>query len=149
MALASAIRTLAPRDRLRLGCYYVQGLTLAAIGRMFGEHEATASRQLARARAAIRKHVERQLGDEHGLDAAAIAECFERAAGDAGTLDLANLVGAVGERKILEPDRSKNKPRGSAPADTPTASLAGTPEAPLRSADSLAAARSFHDDESR
>ena len=38
---------------------------------------------------------------------------------------------------------SNRKPRGSAPAGTPTASLAGTPEAPLHSADSLAAARSF------
>ena len=35
-------------------------------------------------------------------------------------------------------------PRGFAPAGTPTASLAGTPQAPLRSAGSLAFARSFH-----
>src|SRR5262245_55382251 len=42
---------------------------------------------------------------------------------------------------------SKKNPRGFAPAGTPTASLAGSREAPLRSADSLAAARSFHDNE--
>ena len=38
---------------------------------------------------------------------------------------------------------SKNDPRGSAPAGSPAASLAGAPAAPLRSADSLATARSF------
>ncbi len=43
-ALASAVAALAPRDRLRLSAYYAQDLTLAAIGRLLGEHEATVSR---------------------------------------------------------------------------------------------------------
>ena len=38
---------------------------------------------------------------------------------------------------------SEENPRGSAPAGSPTASLAGAPPSPLRSADSLAAARSL------
>ena len=40
----------------------------------------------------------------------------------------------------------KRNSGGFAPANPPTASLAGPPFAPLRSADSLASARSFHDD---
>ena len=39
---------LAPRDRLRLAYYYVEELTLAEIGKLLGEHEATVSRKLER-----------------------------------------------------------------------------------------------------
>jgi RNA polymerase sigma-70 factor (ECF subfamily) len=98
-ALESAVRSLAPRDRLRLGCYYVQNMKLAAIGRMLGEHEATASRHLARTRAAIREAVERRLRDDHGMDDDVIAQCFRTAVEDPGTLNLASLVGAGPERK--------------------------------------------------
>ena len=48
--LARAIAALAPRDRLRLACYYAQEMTLAQIGKLTREHEATVSRQLARTR---------------------------------------------------------------------------------------------------
>jgi len=44
-ALARAVDRLDSRDRLRLGCYYVQELTLADTGRLLKEHEATASRR--------------------------------------------------------------------------------------------------------
>ncbi len=44
LVLADAIGRLGPRDRLRLGCHYVQDLTLSAIGKMFGEHETTGHR---------------------------------------------------------------------------------------------------------
>jgi len=47
-ALAEAIAALEPRDRLRLRCYYIDGMKLAAIGRLLREHEATASRNLER-----------------------------------------------------------------------------------------------------
>src|SRR5262245_38804422 len=47
-ALTRAIGELEPRDRLRLACYYAQDMTLAQIGRLVGEHEATVSRNLAR-----------------------------------------------------------------------------------------------------
>ena len=101
-ALGSAVARLDPRDRLRLGCYYVQELTLAQIGRMMKEHEATASRQLARTRRALREDVERQLREDHHLSVAQIEECVASASEDAGPLDLAELL----RRKKSDPDRS-------------------------------------------
>ena len=101
-ALARAVDRLDSRDRLRLGCYYVQELTLADTGRLLTEHEATVSRQLARTRRAIREDVERQLQEPPGLSEAQIAECFAAASEDAGPLDLGQLLG----RKKTEPDRS-------------------------------------------
>jgi RNA polymerase sigma factor (sigma-70 family) len=94
--LLAAIAALTPRDRLRLGCYYAQEMTLAAIGRMLGEHEATVSRQLARTRRDIRAYAERQLRDAHGLDDEAIAECLQSVSDDPGALDVAELVPTVG-----------------------------------------------------
>jgi RNA polymerase sigma-70 factor (ECF subfamily) len=101
-ALAAAVDRLEPRDRLRLGCYYVQELTLAQTGRLLKEHEATASRQLARTRRVLRDDVERQLRGEHQFSDAQIEECFAAAADDAGPLDLGQLLG----RKKSAPDRS-------------------------------------------
>jgi RNA polymerase sigma factor (sigma-70 family) len=91
-ALGRAVGRLAARDRLRLGCYYVQELTLAEIGRLLKEHEATASRQLARTRRAIRDEVERQLREEAGLTADQIAACFASVADDPGPLDLKKVI---------------------------------------------------------
>ncbi|HEX6209930.1 MAG TPA: sigma-70 family RNA polymerase sigma factor [Methylomirabilota bacterium] len=79
-ALDAAIDALEPRDRLRLRLYYGQDLTLARIGRLLGEHEATVSRHLARARKALRRDVERRMADVHGLADAEIRACFEHAA---------------------------------------------------------------------
>ncbi len=93
-ALTAAVATLAPRDRLRLNCYYVQDLTLAAIGRLLGEHEATASRQLARTRRDIRQEVERRLRADHALDGPAISQCFASVTDDPGSLDVAEIMGA-------------------------------------------------------
>lgn len=104
-ALARAVERLASRDRLRLGCYYVQELTLAETGRLLEEHEATVSRQLARTRRALRQDVERQLR-EAGFTDAQMAECFEAAAEDAGPLDLKQMLGAAEARKESAPDRS-------------------------------------------
>jgi RNA polymerase sigma factor (sigma-70 family) len=101
-ALARAVDRLDSRDRLRLGCYYVQELTLAETGRLLKEHEATASRQLARTRRVLREDVERQLRDDAGLSDAQIAECFESASEDAGPLDLGQLLA----RKKSVADRS-------------------------------------------
>jgi len=92
-ALGSAIAALDARDRLRLGCYYAEELTLAETGRVLHEHEATVSRQLARTRQAIKAEVERQLREEIGLSHEAIGECFASIAADAGPLDLRELVG--------------------------------------------------------
>ena len=91
-ALACAIAALTPRDRLRLGCYYVQELTLAETGRVLNESEATSSRRLARARTAIRRGVERQLRDEAGLSDDQIVACLASVAADPGLLDLKQAI---------------------------------------------------------
>jgi hypothetical protein len=99
-AVSAALSALAPRDRLRLACYYQRQLTLAATGRILREHEATVSRQLARTRRALRAAVERDL-IRAGLSPAEIAETFEAAASDAGAFDLEQVLG-----KESVPDRS-------------------------------------------
>jgi RNA polymerase sigma factor (sigma-70 family) len=108
-ALERSVAGLAPRDRLRLSCYYAQELTLAQTGRMLGEHEATSSRQLARTRAAIRDAVDRRLRAEDGLGDAEVALCFEYVTEDAGALDLRAVIEADSShsgRKESAPDRS-------------------------------------------
>ena len=105
-ALVRAVERLESRDRLRLGCYYVQGLTLAGTGRVLKEHEATVSRQLARTSRVLRDDVQRQLRDDPGLSDAQIAECFESASEDAGPLDLGEILGDAELRKKPPPDRS-------------------------------------------
>jgi RNA polymerase sigma factor (sigma-70 family) len=89
--LARVVSALPPRDRLRLSAYYVQELTLAQVGRLLQEHEATVSRQLARTRRVIRADVERILREEAGLDQAQVAECLAAVAADPGPLDLTRL----------------------------------------------------------
>ncbi len=78
-ALAEAIKSLPPKDRLRLSSYYLQDLTLAQIGKILGEHEATVSRKLDRTRRDIRSAVERQLRENRRLSDAQIQLCFEYA----------------------------------------------------------------------
>jgi len=63
-ALTAALDSLDPRDRLRLAYYYVDDRTLAEIGRLLGEHEATVSRKLERTRQAMRRRVEVALREE-------------------------------------------------------------------------------------
>jgi RNA polymerase sigma-70 factor len=104
-ALVHALSGLPPDDRLRLSCYYARRMTLAQIGRLLGEHEATVSRQLARARTAVRRLVESELHRRHGLDDRAIAECVESVAADPGPLDMAEFFGS----KNLDEDRSKDE----------------------------------------
>lgn len=77
-AVEGAIARLDARDRLRLSYYYVQDLTLAQIGRLLGESEATTSRKLERTRGELRKGIEIALR-EGGLSAAQIALCFDYA----------------------------------------------------------------------
>jgi len=91
-ALAAAVAGLTARDRLRLGCYYLQELTLVQTGRVMRESEATSSRQLARARQTIRRDVERQLREEAHLSEEQIAACFASVADDPGPLDLKQVI---------------------------------------------------------
>ncbi len=97
-ALVAAIALLAPKDRLRLRSYHVAGLTLAQIGRMTGEHEATVSRQLTRTRKDVRAAAERWLRDEGHLDRARVDRAFELALEDPGGLDLQRVF----DRKEIE-----------------------------------------------
>jgi len=106
-ALGGAVAALTAKDRLRLGCYYAQGLTLAETGRVLQEHEATVSRQIARTRQTIRGHVERWLRDEAGLSDTQISECFAAASADAGPIDLDQMFTSAASRKETAPDRSR------------------------------------------
>lgn len=105
-ALGLAIAALAPRDRLRLGCYYAQEMTLARIGQLTGEHEATVSRHLARTRRAVRDAVERSLRADHGFGDREIGECFASVTADAGPVDLGAWLGPDAAGKKSPGDRS-------------------------------------------
>ena len=102
-ALGLALGALDARDRLRLGCYYVQELTLAQTGKLLREHEATVSRQLDRTRRALRSTIERYLRVDAQLSPDEITRCFQSVADDAESIDLADLLRA---RKESVPDRS-------------------------------------------
>jgi RNA polymerase sigma-70 factor (ECF subfamily) len=104
-ALGRAISRFDARDRLRLGCYYAQEMTLAEIGRLVGEHEATVSRHLTRVRRAIRTDLEHELR-EAGLRESEIAECFANVMRDPGAIDMKSFLGAEVRRKESGRDRS-------------------------------------------
>lgn len=90
--LTAAIGALDPRDRLRLRCYYAEDMTLAQIGRVTREHEATVSRQLARTRRDLRDELKARLKRDHRFSDAEIADCISSVVDDAGTLDLGQLL---------------------------------------------------------
>jgi len=102
-ALAAVVAALVPRDRLRLALYYGQDLTLAQIGRLTGEHEATVSRHLARTRRGIRAGVAERLRSDEGLDETEVEECFQCAVDDPGAMDLGDIL-----RKNSAANRSNN-----------------------------------------
>lgn len=104
--LRAVIAALSDRDRLRLACYYAQNLTLAQIGRLTGEHEATVSRHLTRTRRLVRQDVERRLRDEQRMTDGEIAECFAQAVDDSGAFDLDRMLAQVA-RKDDADDRSR------------------------------------------
>ena len=81
-ALSAALAALQPRDRLRLAYYYADERTLAEIGRLLGEHEATVSRKLDRTRRDLRSQVENWLADAKKWTGAQVAACLECAAGE-------------------------------------------------------------------
>src|ERR1700723_3879730 len=81
-SLSEAVNALSPDDRLRLSYYYVQDLTLAQTAALLREHESSASRNLARARTAIRECVTRTLRRDYRFSDDQIDQCFEYATGD-------------------------------------------------------------------
>ena len=105
-ALLAALDRLAAREQLRLGCYYVQQLTLAETGRLMREHEATVSRQLARSRRAIRADIERSLRSA-GLTREEMAHCLDATIADAGPIDLERMLTRALACKISDPERSQ------------------------------------------
>lgn len=90
-ALARAVASLPPADRLALAAYYVHGVTLAELARLRGEHESSVSRRLARLRRDLRRRVEDELRTRHQLDEGDLRQCYEDA-GRLGSLDAARLL---------------------------------------------------------
>jgi RNA polymerase sigma-70 factor (ECF subfamily) len=76
--LTLVLDALAPRDRLRLAYYYVEELTLAEIGKLLGEQEATVSRKLERTRKDLRGRIDAALR-ERKLSDAQLRLCYEYA----------------------------------------------------------------------
>jgi RNA polymerase sigma factor (sigma-70 family) len=117
-ALGLSLARLDARDRLRLGCYYSEGMTLAQIGKLVGEHEATVSRHLTRTRRTVRNEMERQLRQE-GLSDAEIDECFRSVTDDPGPLDLKEVLSGAAARnpgEIVPDDVRASLPDGAAAA---------------------------------
>jgi RNA polymerase sigma-70 factor, ECF subfamily len=56
-ATDDALAALSPEDRFVLSAYYLDGRTLAEIGRMIGTHESTISRKLVKVSKALRKQI--------------------------------------------------------------------------------------------
>ena len=81
-ALDAALKSLAPRDRMRMAYYYRHDLSLKEIGRVMNEHESTVSRQLARTRDYLKREIERALRDGDRLSRDQIRLCYDWAAGD-------------------------------------------------------------------
>jgi RNA polymerase sigma factor (sigma-70 family) len=90
LALSDCLGALAANDRKRLELYYAREKTLAEIGRLLGEHESSASRNLERTRRELRANVEQCLRtgkhtEDHSaslspLSDAEITLCFQYAA---------------------------------------------------------------------
>lgn len=89
-ALEQALAALPPRDRLRLCYYHADEMTLAAIGRLLGEHEATVSRKLQRTRDQLKAAIDAVLTDELRLGPHERRACYEQAI-ELGRFDVARL----------------------------------------------------------
>ena len=76
--LQAVLEALAPRERLRLAYYYADGLTLAQIGKLMGEHEATVSRKLERTRRDLRRQIDLALR-KRKLSDAQLRLCYDYA----------------------------------------------------------------------
>jgi IS30 family transposase len=76
-ALTVALGALEARDRLRLAYYYADDRTLAEIGRLLDEHEATVSRKLERTRREVRQRVETSLREEKKWSEAQVRLCLD------------------------------------------------------------------------
>jgi RNA polymerase sigma-70 factor, ECF subfamily len=78
--LRRAISELEPRERLLLGYYYYDEMTLKEIGQLFNVHEATVSRWLTKVQKRVRKLVEKSLARDHRFNRREVSEAIELAA---------------------------------------------------------------------
>lgn len=106
-AVTAAVATLEPSDRLRLAYYYVHELTLAQIGRLSGEHEATVSRKLDRTRRALRAAIEARLAAD-GIAARDVEDWADvaRSAWDAA---LADALGVAPQERPVPPFKEERR----------------------------------------
>lgn len=93
-AVEAVLGELIPSDKLLLGYYYVQGLTLKQIGLLKGDHEATVSRHLAAVTQKLRKRIEGHLRRVERLSAHEVERC----------LDFASRGVAVDLERALRPE---------------------------------------------
>jgi RNA polymerase sigma-70 factor len=78
-ALNEALGSLEPRDRLRLGYYYLENLTLREIALLLDEHPSSVSRRLQHTRDELKRRVERSLRREQHLSEEQIRLCYDYA----------------------------------------------------------------------
>jgi len=76
-AVSVTLRELPAPEKMLLGLYYVQQLTLKQIGRVTGQHEATVSRHLEAVRKKMRKRIETYLRKAKKLSAYDVDRCFD------------------------------------------------------------------------
>jgi RNA polymerase sigma-70 factor len=80
ISLRRALEALDPRERLLLAYYYYDEMTLREIGKLFGVHEATVCRWLAKIQKRTRKLVEKSLARDHHFNRTQVAEALQLAA---------------------------------------------------------------------
>jgi RNA polymerase sigma-70 factor len=105
-ALNACLGELEARDRKRLELYYAREITLAEIGREFGEHESSVSRNLERIRRELRAKTENYLQRIYSMSDAQVALCFQYAAEDV-LIDFRQL---FPEKKSREARSSRREP---------------------------------------
>lgn len=86
----TALGRLPPRQKLLLDFYYFHGLTLREAAALVGVHEATASRELDRARSQLRQTLTSILKQEHRLEEDEVRRCLYQAA--QGSLEIRRSV---------------------------------------------------------
>jgi transposase len=79
-SLRTAIDTLETREKLLLAYYYYDEMTLREIGKLFGVHEATICRWLAKIQKRTRKLVEKSLTQDHHFNRTQVSEALQLAA---------------------------------------------------------------------
>lgn len=79
-SLRRALAQLEVRERLLFAHYYYDEMTLREIGKLFGVHEATVCRWLAKAQKRTRKLVEKSLSQDHHLSRRQVSDAIQLAA---------------------------------------------------------------------